>query len=528
MPVSYIMLRAILASRNIVFWDEFETALELILKLDAGAGPLEILGRFFALTNEHRIVMSRLLFAASYWITGSINFHVVGAIGNLCLIAACVRLVAAAGAWSRGLRLGAVLALFIFQLENFENFLWSGASIDHFQVVMHAVAAIAAAARGSRAALLAGMLWATLASFTLVHGCLVWPVGAFLLAHERRWRHLAIWSALGLAVLAAFFHDFEVNPAHRLQGFGLITIGRVALYWLALLGGPPAFGSPVVAPVFGLLLLATLAFLGATGAARREPTFFFVALYATGALALVAVGRVDLAGNQLGSRYLILGSLAWAVVIFMLLERDAAKAPRRLLWALPVLAAFNLAASLAFLPQADYFAEARDRAASRFLQNGDDTHKAERLHPQPGRARALLELAAQRGVYVLPRLCDSRVFVQAQPSTRILGHIDERTVSDRAVYLGGWAAIPEQTTARGQIHVVLHSEECELVLTTLSVQRPDVANAHREPRWLRCGFRFVVPRSQLPAGDFQIGLLIENGGSAEYWMTSERLSLGAK
>src|SRR5688500_528830 len=180
-PVFYVAMNVAIASRNIVFWDEFDTALNLILRIDAGAGWPELLERFFAVNNEHRTVTSRMLFAASYWLSGTVNFHVIGAIGNLFLVGACVALVWAVKTWERRLRLGVVLAFLMFQLEHFESFLWSGASIDHFQVVMLVVVAIAALNRGSRAALGVAVLFGLLATFTLAQGNLVWPIGAGLL-----------------------------------------------------------------------------------------------------------------------------------------------------------------------------------------------------------------------------------------------------------------------------------------------------------------------------------------------------------
>ena len=82
-PVAYIASLAFGASRNIVFWDEFDTALDLILRLDAGADATEIFRRLFAVNNEHRMLTSRLLFAAGYWLTGTVNFHFVVARDSL-------------------------------------------------------------------------------------------------------------------------------------------------------------------------------------------------------------------------------------------------------------------------------------------------------------------------------------------------------------------------------------------------------------------------------------------------------------
>src|SRR5688500_5582086 len=115
-PLLYIASLTVAFSRNIVFWDEFDTALDLILRIDAGADWNELLRRFVAINNEHRTVTSRLMFAARYWLTGTVNFHVIGAIGNLFLVGACSILVLAVHGWDRRVRMGAILRLMVFQL----------------------------------------------------------------------------------------------------------------------------------------------------------------------------------------------------------------------------------------------------------------------------------------------------------------------------------------------------------------------------------------------------------------------------
>ena len=260
-PVFYIATHVVAASRNIVFWDEFDTALDLILRIHAGADWRELLQRFFAINNEHRTVTSRLMFAASYWLTGTVNFHVIGAIGNLFLVGACATLVWSAASWERRVRMGVVLAFLMFQLEHFENFIWSGASIDHFQVVMLGVVAVVALARGGNASTIpgsspqastegsptevrrvAGKAWrllglavvfGVLATFTLAQGNVVWPVGACLLAHQRRWNELVAWLACAVLAVAAFLHGFEFNPNHNVTDISLQTIGHVGRYWEA-------------------------------------------------------------------------------------------------------------------------------------------------------------------------------------------------------------------------------------------------------------------------------------------------------
>lgn len=525
LPVGYIALQAIIFSRNIVFWDEFDTALDLILNLHAGTDWRDVLQRLFAINNEHRMLTSRLMFAASYWLTGTVNFHVIGAIGNLFLVGACAILVCAVAGWQRRIRLGVVLAFLLFQLEHFENFLWSGASIDHFQVITLAVGALAAVARGSARALALGAVLAVLATFTLAHGTLVWPIAALLLVQQRRWNHVTAWIACTILAAAAFLYGFEFNAGHRIvePAKHAATLVR---YWLALLGGPLTLGDAGFAPAPGLLLLAGFGLLVARGAHQRQPVPFFAALFAIGSLALIAVGRAGLAGTaDINSRYLILGALAWALFIFLLLElgADPVRPFRLLVCLLPALAAFNVAANAKFAPIAAGFIEVRDRAATSFMQYGADGRGVTRLHPVDGHADKLLQRAADTGVYALPEVSDFASFPDASPNPQIIAYVDEFVATERAITIGGWGMIPGRASKRGQAHILLKSANSTLVLTSVPFERSDVAAAYKEPKWRWSGFRTVIRPERLPAEDFDIGVLIADGDRAEFIMTPNRL-----
>jgi hypothetical protein len=528
-PVAFIAWNAVIHSRDVVFWDEFDTALDLILQLDAGAGWRETLGRFLAVNSEHRMVTSRVLFALSYWFTGTLNFHVFGALGNLFIVAACAILVVAARTPERRVRLGLVLAFLVFQLEHFENFLWSGASIDHFQVPLLAVAALAATLRGSARALVFAGACALAATFTLAHGTLVWPVCGALLLAQRRGRHAAGWCTAAALAALAFLDGYTISPEHRLgsPGTALLDLGR---YWLALLGGPLTLGDAGFAPVPGVALLLALAVVLRHGGLRREPLLVGTALFAIASLALVAVGRLGVAPTtDINSRYLILGVFAWATLLAALLELAAT--PQRpwrwLLWLLPALVGFNLAANVRFAPLATGFVEARDRAYTMFKTYGADGRGLVRLHPREGRADTLLRAAAERGIYQLPRVSRFVALRRTAPSSRLIAHVDQFMATSRSIMVSGWGMIPGLASRRGQVHVVLRSPRTFLVLSTVTLQRPDVAQAYHEPRWRLSGFRAVISPDRLPAEDFEIGVLVKDGDRAEFIMTSNRLLLSS-
>jgi hypothetical protein len=524
-PIAFVATWVVASSRNIVYWDEFDTVLDLLLKLDAGVNRAEFLDRIFAINNEHRMVTSRLLFAASWWLTGTVDFRVLGAIGNLFLVGLCGALLFAAGTTERRVRLGIILAALLFQLEHFENLLWSGSSIDHFQVVALAVFSSVLLSRPSGWALAGACFFSILGTFTLAHGIVMWPAGAILLWRLRRWPALGIWVGAALLAVLAFLQGFEINSGHRLANLDLGGIAHMVKYWLALIGAPLAFGNMSVAPGVGVVLLALAGWLARRGAWVHEPALSTILLFCLGALALISLGRSEVSGGLLQSRYMVLSALAWVAVIFASLEHLTNPAqPYRLLAAcLPALAAFNIAANMCFAPKAESFVEGRDGAALRFKQSGHDGRDPFRLYPVSERATTLLSATAERGVYRLPRMCVRVDIKDARPSSRIKYFVDEMTADTRCIYISGWAAIPREKSSRGEIHLVFRSKQSEFVYTTVTQSRPDVAAANSNPDWRLSGFRFAVGRWRLPPEDLQIGIMIKDGNNAEFIMTDHQL-----
>lgn len=530
-PVAYVLCHALLVTRNVAYWDELDTALLFLLRLENGATWQEILNQLFALGNEHRTFTSRLLFATSYWTTGTVNFAVIGAIGNLFICGLCGLLITYAGSTARRVRMGVLLAFLLFQLEHYENFQWSGSSIDHFQVVLLAGASVVGLSRGTRAGWLAGMLFALLATFTLAHGIVAWPVGALMLGAERRWRRLAVWLAAAAVTAAFFFYGFNFNPGHFIELTRHGEAGRVLHYWLSLLGAPLALGEDAVAPFLGIVLLALLGRSLSRGALTRERVAAPLVLWALGALALVAIGRADLTHGHVYSRYYVLGALAWALVFFLQFEEqhDEARPYRFLLRALPLLGIFNILANTQFAHDAQSWVICRDNASEYYERYGRDGMGRFTLHPDPIYASRLLRDVEQSGVYRMPRLCNQRWFPDARPaSSPFAYYVDRIEVDEQIVSIEGWAARPGQVSQADEIHLVLQSSKTHDIFATIPMDRTDVVAASPQEKWLKSGFRFQRRRWLLPAEDFQIGLLIYSQGRAEFVMTAHHLDMTGK
>ena len=271
--------------------------------------------------------------------------------------------------------------------------------------------------------------------------------------------------------------------------------------------------------------MGAVIWLAVRGAWRGEIVAGATMLFCLGALGLVAIGRSELHGGVLHSRYMVLGALAWAQVLFVTLQYfgRAERPYRPLAWALPALAAFNVMACVQYLPRAEEFIEGRDRAALRFKQYGRDGKDSFRLYPQPERASRLINEAAQRGLYRIPRMCVRENIADPKPSGRIQYFVDEMTADTRAIYISGWAAIPEEVSQRGDLCLVLRSTKNFIVYTTVTMSRPDVVAASGNPKWRLSGFHFAVGRWRLPPEELQLGILVKQPNGAEYIMTEHRI-----
>ncbi|MBI5769257.1 MAG: hypothetical protein HZA93_15795 [Verrucomicrobia bacterium] len=527
-PVIFVAARIAGACRNLPFWDEFDSVLALLLRLDSGPGWREFFSQLFQLDSEHRTVVSRLIVAAGFGFTGGVNFDVLCVLGNLSLVLMCGLLLATLPAAASRVRLGVVLAFGLFHLEHYEAFLWSGASIDHFMVLMMVAAALAALHQGGRFALAGAGLFAVLATFTLAHGCVVWPIGAVLLWSAGRRRACAAWCSLAVLALVVFFHGFHIQNAHQIRDFSPAGLARLGQFWLALLGGPLTFGARQHAPLFGLALLGLLGWTAARGVVRRHPALAAMVAFALASLALIAFGRLEVAPAHIQSRYLILGSLVWSLAVFLVVEEltRATRPYRVLAWSLPALGGFNLAATHQSLHDADTFVWSREYPAVRFKQYGEEGHAhGFRLHPGPDTARTILNQVAARGIYQLPRLCHEVTVPEPQPNPAMVTYVTDLTADQNAVGFEGWAMLPNRRSRRGEIHALLRSEHRTLVMTTYSVARPDVAKALKEPLWRYCGYNFVLRRHRLPQEDYQIGLVITDGDTSTLKMTDHWLRL---
>jgi len=528
-PLAFLTVQVATWIRNVPNWDEFDTVLAFLLKISEGGGWNEFVHQCLAVNNEHRMLASRLIFAACYWLSGGIDFAVLAVIGNLFLAGAFGVLLAREQSGPARLRLAAVFGLAVFHLQHHESLFWAGSSIDHFFVVLVAVTAFGALAAGSRGGLLVAAAAAFLASYSLAHGLLVWPVGLVLLALQRRRRAAWAWSAAGAVTLATFFAGFALNPGHPMPGISDLL--AVAVYALRLVGSSAAIGDHALAPWLGGLFLVGAGFAAMRGATSREGFAFAIIGWCVAAMAMIAWGRALLSNEwaPVASRYVILSSVAWGLLIWLLLERLLTRQPRVAWWPAPILgalASFNLAANLTEENSGRIFAAAAENTVWEWREHGTFAHALVAPYPDPERADALIRATGERGIYRLPQtalpFARPRPVPVGEPAeiSNASYFIEDVVIDLVEIRVRGWAFRPNETTRRGEISVVFRADDQLLAYEATPQFRPDVAKAFSRWDAIYAGFELRLKRARLPQGELGVGIGFDLDVSPEFMMTA--------
>ncbi len=226
------------------------------------------------------------------------------------------------------------LSTLLFSWAQMENWIW-GWQLQVFLCLTAAVTAVAALSRShaSRAAFLAAVVLALVASCSFAAGLVVWVAALPLLIGTSGARtRIALWSTAGAATIVVYFAGAEGGPAATITGVLrspvalvhhlLISLGS-PVSSLVLAGTQMNTASPeaplhtTVATLTGLIGVGAAVGLVAAGRRRRLPwaylaSWFALCLLGAGAAGLTSLGRADLGLSQaLASRYTTLVNPFW-------------------------------------------------------------------------------------------------------------------------------------------------------------------------------------------------------------------------
>lgn len=310
-----------------------------------------VLRDYWAQHNEHRLLFPRLLMLAMALLS---DWNVYWELAANFILALLAWGLTCGMAWNSGREIHKgsdepvylLFTLIFFSLTQWGNW-FLGWQLQEFMNVLAVIAAFAFLSRRRHyeVALILAIASGVVATFSFASGILVWPIGAVLLVLQRRDRkkkfrqHLSVWGVASAVVIVAYLAGYRTPPHHAPLLSAIQQPGQCVLYVLAYLGQPvgrledlfaiageligrPPEGSDQVFSVLmgGLVLIlwvTSFAQLQLSGVKLRVLLpWLGMAMYAAGAAALTALGRVDEGLEQaMSSRYATMANLIWLPVV---------------------------------------------------------------------------------------------------------------------------------------------------------------------------------------------------------------------
>ncbi len=312
---------------NIPFADDIYDVLQFLSDVTQSTEWKHTVELFFAQTNEHRTLSSRLVYYLMLIVAGEINFRTLIFLANLAIPLLITLLYFAIRSHSRALLILLPVALVLFQFRAYEIHFWTMAGFAYMYVYVFAFASLSCLRQVNLTRFLAALVFASLGTFTLASGQLIWLVGFASLLHQslvvRRiaLTYAACWMVCAAMVLIAWrigyetqftmqfiLNDFLFEPQHHIT------------YFLVLLGNAAGENSVLLAACTGSVLLLVVGYSSVYSITRKDISLQLFACFIVLSVFAMALGRAPFTdlNYALSSRYGFPSVLLLATTIALL------------------------------------------------------------------------------------------------------------------------------------------------------------------------------------------------------------------
>jgi hypothetical protein len=549
LPALAAFLYITIYGANVVFGDEFALA-DYLAALQARTLTFPML---FAQHNEHRILFPRIVLLATASLT-HFNTKAEMYLYWLCLCGICglflLAYVRLRGGGYRALFIFAPVSFILFSFRQWENLLW-GWQICWGMAALFVTLALYLLAVRSRVWLsfALAVVSGVVASFSVLAGLVVWPVGLVELAYltrerpevRRFWLCCALWLLAGMAVFGVYFRGF-VRPAYLPSPLSFLRPpGRGLIFFLTTIGSPLSLGS-ATAVVFGALLLALVVSMVVWQVQRRQdgrPSLWVGAtMFGLAAAAVVTVGRAGLGLEQaMASKYTVLGLIGIAgLYLWVVTElgwQNLAQAIAR--GGLLALLATGLFAGYAGgLGEGQIWLTARRAEAGyeRAFSTASDL-QLESVYPGPPAGFLLQQLVFMRseGLNVFfgsPHRPAGWHYAGTVAALGIDGVNDQTAPPSGstvfvqapayAVSLSGWAIDTRSRHAAGGVYIDIDGQAD--IPAKYGLDRPDVVAVFKDDAYGRTGFQAAFSAQALGPGRHVLSFRILSADRSRYYQPS--------
>lgn len=305
--------------QNIPTMDDYDIILDFLNQYVVAA-PAERIRMIFDQYSEHRLIPSKLLYIAYYYLTGTVNFRILGILGDLQLIPVgligvyFIRKAHESWFWP-----SAAWMLVVFDLNTYENACMTMNAVGNYGVVCYFFCALYFYERkryvwavGFQALCIASNANGCMAAVVLLAGYSIHWFDPQRTAQDRkRWLICLLASVI---FIACYFIDYEPVELPGALPFDAI---HDLTYLIRMTGAPVSFA---LSFFYGLAIIGGFFFLFPRKAALWPPLrpLTVIAVFAGGTIVLAALFRAGYADAQFQtSRYLLYPQILLGVLGFM-------------------------------------------------------------------------------------------------------------------------------------------------------------------------------------------------------------------
>lgn len=529
---------------NVPFWDQWQTSIDLFFNISQGK---IIFNDFFLLQNEHRLFFPRIIFVilafASKW---NIKIEVFFNIFLGILIFLLLYKISDFNRKNTNDRLFHITNILIcyltFSYSQWENWLW-GFQIALFLINVCLIGAIFVItclpniSLNKRIAIAAILCF--IASFSSAHGLLTWLalVPAIIFTKDNlkdKIKITAIW--MGLFLISGFIYSIGyVKPGgHPSLSFLLQSPLAGFNYFFSLLGSPllAININPNISIFIGMIIFVMWIIINLYTYQNHKKAFIqnFIPWFSLGLFVILfdcvtTVGRVGFGLPQsLSSRYTTIGvlliiSLVQISRLFLTLEQSQTifKISRRVYLFLITLVFITLASSSVnaitilelqttppkilgktCLELIYLFDKKPDESVDKCLQHIFPVAKFVKNHVNKLDQLQFRQFLKEANLITPPpdRLYG---FIDSPPTNQKPLIINKN--QDNPLTLTGWAALPNTSVKPDLVLLSLNKKKSFFALTTITINRPDVATYLKSPRFTKSGWTINLSPKTLPLGE---------------------------
>jgi len=514
---------------SVPFWDSWDSFMGLISRIETGD-----YAAIFEVHSGHRIVFSKLLFLADYYIFKS---HFAALIATNVLL---MTLSFSMFAWLSYKCLGrvdafflAILSVLIFLLSQAENIRWEFQSQFWLaQIIPFAVFILFASSLDEKIRIQhvgkfgAAVLLAITANFTMGNGffaILILLAMLFIIKSNLLMKcSVALLAAASITLVLAGAGSADINP-----GGGAFDLVKCSKYILVYLGSPfyhiiqfYGIGNSRLSIPFGAIFIALCVLYGwHMFKTRKIPNRYALAALCMIAYVALSASLAAFAKYQFGigqatsERYTTPVLMGWAALLLLYWPLFEKRVPI-------ALKTFSIVCVLVFLPYQHGVAQKKvdafyyqipfsgDVLMTALFLGVDDPINMQRLHPSPERIREVVAArASDAGFFThseryleMQQAFSMHHDVSVQTAPQCLLHIDDpRTLeSTEYTHLQGWLKY-ENYDGHRRFVVVYDNLVQKIGYVVLGQPRPDVAR-HFHDQETNVGFGGYFPRQLLSTG----------------------------